>query len=62
MSWAQMVAVVALAWPSDPKQPAARVRVTAIAAQIDQGEFAADDPDGGLCASGPFVGWRGPCR
>jgi hypothetical protein len=42
----RMVAVVALAWKTDARPPAARVRLNAIEANTSQAPFAAEDPDG----------------
>jgi len=53
-SWVRMVAVVALAWNIDARQPAARVRLCAIAAQTSHAAFAVNDPDG-RCANGPVL-------
>ena len=52
MSWARIVPAVSLAWNVDARQPAARVRLNAIAARISQAPFAENDPEG-RCASGP---------
>jgi len=41
-----MVAVAALAWNTEARQPAARVRLNAIAAWTSQALFAGKDPDG----------------
>ena len=54
ISWARMVAVVALAWKAEARAPAARVRLNAIAAQTSQAPFAVNDPDG-RWASGPCL-------
>ena len=53
MSWARMVLVVARAWNAEARQPAARVRLTAIAAIASQAELAWNDPEG-RCAKDPF--------
>src|SRR3982751_3393496 len=53
ISWARMVAVVALPWKVEARAPAARVRLNAIAANTVQAELAANRPEG-MCASGPF--------
>jgi len=45
ISWARMVPVVALAWKAEARQPAARVRLNAIAASTSQALFAANEPD-----------------
>ena len=47
MSWARMVPVVARAWNADARQPAARVRLNAIAASTSQAELAWNDPEEG---------------
>ena len=52
MSWARIVAVVALAWNFEARVPVARVRLNAIAARTIQALVAANEPDG-MCASGP---------
>src|SRR4051812_45598421 len=52
ISWARIVAVVALAWKVEARAPAARVRLNAIAANTVQAELAANRPEG-MCASGP---------
>ena len=48
-----MVAVVARAWKVLARQPAARVRLTAIVAIVSQAALALNTPDG-RSASGPF--------
>ncbi len=53
MSWARIVPVVARAWNVKARQPAARVRLNAIAAITSHAELAWNDPEG-RCASGPF--------
>jgi len=45
MSWARIVAVVALAWNLEARVPAALVRLNAIAARTVQALFAANDPE-----------------
>src|SRR5665648_433939 len=52
MSWARIVAVVALAWNFEARVPVARVRLNAIAARTVHALSAANDADG-MCASGP---------
>src|SRR5450759_1294592 len=52
MSWARMVAVVALAWNLEARVPAARVRLNAIVARTSHAAFALIRPDG-ILASGP---------
>src|SRR3954447_6886640 len=54
ISWARIVAVVALAWNVEASAPAARVRLNAIVARTSQAEFAAKDPEG-RWASGPAL-------
>src|SRR4051812_32802172 len=44
ISWARMVAVVALAWNVEARTPAARVRLKAIAASTVQAPLAEKDP------------------
>src|ERR1035437_500442 len=46
ISCRRMVAVVALAWKTDARVPAARVRLNAIAANANQALFAGKDPEG----------------
>jgi hypothetical protein len=53
ISWARMVPVVALAWKTDARVPAARVRLNAIVALTSQALLAQNDPDG-KWARGPF--------
>jgi hypothetical protein len=53
ISWARMVAVVALAWKVEARAPAARVRLKATAASTVQAELAVNRPEG-MCASGPL--------
>ena len=56
MSWVWIVVpVVARAWNAEARQPAARVRVSAIAARTSQAPFAANGPKG-RWANGPQVG------
>jgi len=45
INWVRMVPVVARAWNTDARAPAARVRLNAIAAQTSQALLAANDPD-----------------
>ena len=54
MSQARIVPVVAFAWKTEARVPAARVRLRAIAAQTSQALLAQNLPDG-RCASGPFL-------
>ena len=51
ISWSRIVPVVERAWKLEAKQPAARVRLNAIAASTSQAEFALNEPEG-RCASG----------
>ncbi len=46
ISWVRMVAVVAFAWKTEAKDPAARVRLNAMAASTSQAPFAAKAPEG----------------
>ncbi len=52
ISWVRMVAVLALAWKTEAKDPAARVRLNAMAASTNQAPFAAKAPEG-KWANGP---------
>lgn len=60
ISWARMVPVVAFAWKVDARRLAARVRLSAIAAQTSHAPLAANDPDG-RWASGPCLGSAMTC-
>src|SRR3954451_22710420 len=51
ISWARIVAMVALAWNAEASAPAARVRLNAIAASTVQAELAANRPEG-MCVRG----------
>ena len=56
ISWARRVAVVAFAWTTEARQPAARSRLNAIAASTSQAELAANDPEGRWASSVLQVG------
>jgi hypothetical protein len=46
MSWARIVAVVARAWYTEARAPAARVRLNAVAAQTSQAPLAVNVAEG----------------
>ena len=52
MSWARIVPLVDRAWNAEARQPAARVRLNAIAASTSHTALAWNDPEG-RWASGP---------
>src|SRR3954447_17888810 len=54
ISWARIVAVRALAWNDEAREPAARVRLNAMAAQTSQTALVVNFPES-RCASGPAL-------